>query len=74
MRSYGSMLLGHDRQTYNHFVGMAKELKSECLYQISMDGLAVNMKFLNMNMTLMVSLSTLCMVLFGPALKNLNGP
>ena len=92
MRSYSSMFLGHDRHTYilNHFVGMAKEFKSECLYQISMDGLTVNMKFLNMNiktlwqnsklriilhfMTLVVSLSTLCMVLFGPVPKNLNGP
>ena len=48
VRYHGSMLFGHGRHTemLNHFVQMAKDLKSECLLQISMDGLTVKMKFL----------------------------
>ena len=45
---HGSTLLGHCRQTHwhlNDFVGMTKDLKSECLHQISVDGSTVNMKF-----------------------------
>ena len=47
VRYYGSMFLGHGRHTeiLHHFVGMAKDLKFECLYQSSVDGITVNVKF-----------------------------
>lgn len=38
VRFYGSTFLGRDRHTSisNHFTGTTKDLKTECLYQISM--------------------------------------
>ena len=46
VRYCGSTFLGHGRYTdiLSHFVGMTKDLKSECLYQISVDGPTVNIK------------------------------
>ena len=46
VRYYGSTFREHSRHTVilNHFVGMTKDPKSECLYQISMYGPTVNMK------------------------------
>ena len=67
VRYYGSPFLGHASYTdiLNHFVGMAKDLKSECLYQVSLDGPTVNMKVCkefsekkNHLMVLVVALST----------------
>ena len=48
MRHYGSTFLGHGRHTdvLNYFVGMTKDRKSECSYQMTMDGPTANMKFL----------------------------
>ena len=87
VRYYGFTFLGQSRHTniLNHFVGMTKDLKSECLYELSVDGLTVNMKFFQefsanskmriiiFLMILVVALSTLCMELFQSVLKNLDG-
>ena len=47
VRYYDSSFLGHGKHTdiLNHFNELTKNLKSECLYQISMDGPNVNLKF-----------------------------
>ena len=47
VRYYGSSFLGHCKANYlvEHFNELTKKLKSENLYQISMDGANVNKKF-----------------------------
>ena len=47
VRYYGSSFLGHRRHNdiLNHFTRLTRSLKSVALYQISMDGLNVNLKF-----------------------------
>ena len=77
---YSFTFLGHGRQsTLNHFVGMKRDLKPECLYQISIDDPTVTLKFFqeflaNSIMKIIGSCSFLCMQFFETVLKNLNGP
>ena len=47
VRYYGSSFLGHGRHSdiLNHFMSLTRSLKSEALYQVSMDEPNVNLKF-----------------------------
>ena len=47
VRYYGSSFLGHGRHNdiLNHFTRLTRSLKSEALYQFSMNGPTVNLKF-----------------------------
>ena len=47
VRYYGSSFLGHGghNDNLNHFMSLNRSLKSEALYQVSMDGRNVNLKF-----------------------------